>query len=202
MPAYSKETTAFHREKVRQAMVILGPKASQQDIVDFLSANKLPLTRNYVAKLREKIIKERRIGLDWKIVNEYFGDYEDSVNEIVKRCWKISLSDDESTADKLKAMREIREAKAEILETIRSAGISKTKLGETEHKKEPSPQVLAAIECIKMQFNQKVKPVIYEEELPEEKDIKKDEPEPENPNIHQLPNGATFDDKGPAIEKR
>ncbi len=198
MPAYSKGMTAFHREKVRQAMVILGAKASQQDIVDFLSVNKFPLTRNYVAKLREKILKERRVGLDWKILNEHFGDLEDSINEIIKRCWKITLSEDSSTADKLKAMKEIREAKTELFETIRSAGI-KTKLGETEQKKEPSPQVLAAIECIKMQFNQKVKPVIYDEDP-----IKEEKPkeEPKNPNIHQLSSGATVDDKGPAIESR
>ena len=197
MPPQSNEHKELLLAKVRQVMVMRGATISGRDLAAILAKNGLNIGINHAIKLRDKILGERKHRVDKKLAALHVSDIEDTNEEVITHCWDIILNKSETTHNKLTAMALLAELKMKTFGQLMDAGVFTRHIGQEDHVHTISPAVQAAIDCISMQFKEKMKPIIYQEaEFTEEVvELKKDEPKP-NPNITTLPGGATVDNKG------
>lgn len=205
MANHTKEQKATYMAKVRQIMVMRGATISGRDIVAILDKNGIKVSIEYAIKLRDKILSERKHRVERKLAAVHVSDFEDTNEEIISRCWDIILNKDETTHNKLMAMKEIREAKKTTMDALMDSGFFSRNLGEGKMIHELNPDTQKALEdlkdCLAIQFGERLKPVIYEEAIiHEQTNDKPEQPKSiENPNIKQLPNGAVVDTKGPNV---
>jgi hypothetical protein len=120
--------------------------------------------------------------------------------QTVKKAWAIIFSEYENTSNKLKAMREIREAKYQLLQTLMDSGILERHQGSLNIIHTMSAEMqkeLAEVKaCWKLQFGERIRPIIYQE--PEEAKIiegkKINEPTESKPDTRS-PNQKILDAK-------
>ncbi len=198
----SKERTNFYVAQIRKIMV-QNPDISIRGICEKLEESNLKLDKNYVGKLKKKVDNSLSKVNNLNTVRYSLEEIQE-INLKIKRLWEIINSPIVAFAsDKLTAMRILREERVRLEEIILHLGDAKKDLGTLTLEHTLSPELKLAIKSLQMQFAQKPKPVVYEEAITSEqtKEIKQDD-KPANPNIQQLPGGATIDSKGPAISER
>lgn len=163
--ALTKELKSFYIAKIREIMVRRGADISGRDLVEILAVNKISITHYYAIQIRDKIIRERKHRIDMRLASIQVADLEDTNKILIEKCWDIIFNKDEQTHNRLMAMKQIRECKKDILDALMDAGAFNRQLGEVKVTHELSPSVKAAIECVRMHYEEKVKDVVYEEAM-------------------------------------
>ncbi|MBI4160052.1 hypothetical protein HY504_02705 [Candidatus Wolfebacteria bacterium] len=149
MPAFKKETTDYHQERVRD-ILILKPNASARSIAEALASdpkNPLPLHRLYIGKLIRKIEGERRHRLDNAKVTKYLAIIEDETQSVKEQLWGILLDNAADSKARVMAARGIIEAGNKLLELQMNAGIFERELGtvRVEHQHTIAPEIALPI---------------------------------------------------------
>lgn len=94
-----------------------------------LEDNNIRLDWHYIAKLREKVIRERISRMDRKILDYALSGFEDSMLEIVVQLWQIATSAKSKTGEKIYALAELRKTYDLAFDKLFDAGIFKRHLG-------------------------------------------------------------------------
>jgi len=187
--------------KVRKIMVMRGATVSGRDIAEILEKNNIKVSHNYASRMRDKILGERKARVDRKLASLHVSDIEDTNEALITHCWDIIMNKNEATHNKLSAMSLLADLKIKTFGQLMDAGIFTRKIGEVNHTMGPEMQKeLEEVKaCLRMQFGERIRPIIYQE--PEEAKII--EPiqinEPEQKQIEQPkavhPNQAILDAK-------
>ena len=134
MPAYSKERQDYHKERIREVLVI-DPRASLEKIRQGLTMHRDPLTLDlaYISKLRKKIWKERQQPADPFALQQRVAEIEDRTRVIIGQMWSYMGSPSVEDKTKINAAKVIVDAEHKLLEAQMNAGFYDWKLGTVEH---------------------------------------------------------------------
>ena len=197
---YSKEANDFYLEKVRMVMVLRGNNVSCREISDILSKQKNPIkiSYDYANKLKNKILREMDYRARQYSYQNVIPDLENTLMETIRQTWAIVMNPDTVPSVKIQAMKEVREAKQQLIDNLLKTGKlnkapEKVAIYRHEEREIKLPaEVLAAIECIEMQMAPRPKPVKYitqSKELPTEVAVKNEQPKTERTEI-KFPGGT------------
>jgi hypothetical protein len=128
MPALSKKTKHYYRERIR-SILVQQPQTSIEGIKQRLEADGLKLDRHYVGKLVKEIYTERTKRADTWILNHALASFQDAMSEIARVGWEIANDKFVPGRDRAAALREIREAYNLMFEKLFDAGVFERKLG-------------------------------------------------------------------------
>jgi hypothetical protein len=167
----SKEQVERYKTRIREIM-IPNPDATIDEIVEVLTKQGLPLHRNYVGKLRDKILNDETAILSKKNIQRV-GRLANTLKQTGKKLWKIILSGDATNTEIINAIKELKQAEIDfikVLQTIPGTNLDK-KPEEIILKGEISASddmIEKVAESWAEQFNPTTKPVIYQEPTAEE----------------------------------
>lgn len=139
MASLKDETTQYHRERVREALVF-NPRATIKELVDLLQYANPPLVleRHYVGKLVNKIKGERLTRHSQENLNRRIAELQDRTESVITQMWKIVLNAKHPAKERAMAAKVILDADRNLLESQMDAGIFDRKLGTigVEHQHE------------------------------------------------------------------
>ena len=130
MATLKDETIQYHRERVRETLV-LNPRATIADITKLLETANPPLIlgRHYVGKLVRKINTERLVRYDQAHLNRRIAEMQDRTESVITQMWKIVLNPRNSAKERVMAGKVIIDADHDLLQAQMDAGIFTRKLG-------------------------------------------------------------------------
>lgn len=149
MPAYKDETIEYHKERIRD-LIVLKPDVSAHSIREALQSdpkNPLILDRKYIGKLLRKIDEERKHRFDKVKVEKNLAIIEDETQNIISQFWGILLDNQADAKARVMAGKGILDAIHKLLEAKMAAGIFERKLGtvQVEHQHTLSPEIALPI---------------------------------------------------------
>ena len=170
----SKEQVERYKTRIREIM-IPNPDATIDEIVEVLTKQGLPLHRNYVGRLRDKILNDETAILSKKNIQRV-GRLSNTLKQTGKKLWKIILSGDATNTEIINAIKELKQAEIDFIKVLQT--IPGTNLEEKAQEIILKGEVSASDEMIEKvaeswakQFNPITKPVIYQEPVAEEAKI-------------------------------
>lgn len=162
MSRYSEATVKEHTERIR-ALMVQNPTLSILQITKQLTyetARPLNLTWEYVAKLHDKIRRERAHVINRASVEGVLGDFRDEVERLKVELWKIIFDEGEfdddgkcirkppSAGEKAYCIAEIRKSSDNLIDRMFDAGIFDRNLGAIKVERKMSKEDEAAIQTI------------------------------------------------------
>lgn len=135
MPAYSQEQKKYHESRIRSVM-IFQPDASLLAIREALEGSKeapITLHPHYIAKLRDKILKERRSRNDRLNLGSRLAFIQDLNKAVKVRLWKEATDASNKDIARVMALEKILKTEFELLDAEMDAGFYERKLGTVEH---------------------------------------------------------------------
>lgn len=129
MPKYSEELRQWHTTRIRNILVRY-PSATILQIQDTLSKHAtepLSLNKDYINKLVRKIRTEKIHRMDRRMVTHYLAEFEDKVRQIEAECWAILSDAKTEPGDRVKALKEIREANISLFDKMFDSGVFEKK---------------------------------------------------------------------------
>lgn len=132
MPKYSKNRQGEHIALIRRILIVR-PDSTIFGVKDLLAKREPPvnLDKDYIAKLLNKIRKEKAYRIEHYTVNKILVDFDDEVKELKRRLWSIVADPGTEDADKIRAIKEIRNSSANLFDKMFDAGVFKKQLGES-----------------------------------------------------------------------
>src|SRR5882724_2307975 len=92
---YSQELREYHKERVREVIGI-NPRASERVIREILEnhpTDPISLDRNYIRKIKAKVIESRKWRFNTALVEERLGEMQDRTESIISQMWLLLLDD-------------------------------------------------------------------------------------------------------------
>ncbi len=201
--SYSKDQKEYLKSRIRRIMVMRGADVSIRDMLEILQASKITTSKDLIAKLRDKILTERRVRLDRKLAADVISDLEDSNNEAIRKLWDIVMSPESSNFEKVSALHEIRVTKEKTIQQLIIAGVLESKApAENTIVNIKVEQQAKIIQVIGMNFDKKLEPVAFIDGEDMQKttlpiqDKKQSNGDGEKSNSYTLPNGTIINTGG------
>jgi hypothetical protein len=128
---YTKERQKEHISAIRRVLVIK-PESSILGIKEALLKRKKPLKldKDYINKMVRKIRAERSQRLDRYTINKTLAGFQDEINELKNRLWRIIITPETSERDKISAIKELRNSSIGLFDKMFESGVFEKKLGE------------------------------------------------------------------------
>ena len=144
MPAYSKDRENYFKSRIR-GILLFRPKATDLEIQEILvnSSQPIELTRQYIAKLRNKILGERARHVENLNKNVRLAEIEEITKEVSLRAWTIANTPAAKNTDKIAAFKTILDAEYRLFEAQQIAGAFDRPTAPKKY--EVSPERLAAM---------------------------------------------------------
>ncbi len=131
MAHYSKEQKDEFKSIIR-SMIVRKPDLSIRQIVDLLANNPkrpIKLGKNYVHALVKHIRRDRKKRIDYYILNEVLGKFEDEVEEMKQILFGMIQSREVPARTKIAAIKEYRDSSLALFDKMFDAGVFERKLG-------------------------------------------------------------------------
>lgn len=135
MPNYADETKKYHESRIRSVMVFQ-PDASLRAIQEALQASKeapMSLNLHYIAKLRDKILRERRIRNNNLNLGARLAYIQDQHKAVKVRLWKEATDPNNKDVARVMALDKLLKTELDLLNAEMDAGFYERKLGTLEH---------------------------------------------------------------------
>lgn len=129
MPKYSEELRQWHTTRIRNILVRF-PSATILQVQDTLHkhpSEPLYLNKDYINKLIRKIRTEKIKRMDYRLLNTHLAEFEDKVRQIEQECWAILSNATTEPGDRVRALKEIREANMALFDKMFDAGVFEKK---------------------------------------------------------------------------
>jgi hypothetical protein len=166
---YSQQAQEENLSKVRRLMAT-HPGASVRDLQYLLTCHEIKLDKDYINKLKNKVIKERKYILDRETVKTVMADLKDIKDETVRQMADIAFSPVSKRPERIRAM-------AVMMERFKYTNAFET-----------SGKLGFVMEYLKIQFGEKIKMVFNNDVLtilPKVKATREDDKTSERPDIQQ-----------------
>ncbi|MEW6610680.1 MAG: hypothetical protein AB1352_03605 [Patescibacteria group bacterium] len=148
MPAYSKETTEYHKKRIQQILTI-DPTATVAAIENALieSDEPLKLHRLYIGRLIGKIKGEMLHRFDFTKVEERLSQIQNRNEIVIREMMRILTNPITPSAERIAAGRTIVETESRYFEMQQNAGIFERKLGTIDviHEHRLAPELAVPI---------------------------------------------------------
>lgn len=131
MARYTKEQMDNHLAQVRRLLVI-NPDLSCREIREHLMSRKdnpIKLTPDYIRKMKNEVIDSRNKRYDSYTVDNVLAKFQDELEEMKKILWSIIMNQLSTPAERVRALRELRNNSDNFFERMFNAGIFEKKLG-------------------------------------------------------------------------
>ncbi len=149
MPSYGKELTEYHKERIKE-LLVLKPKVSLLSIREALQndhKNPLLLDKDYIAIIIRKIRGERKHRYDREEVNERLAEIQDHSQSVIEQMWGVLLNPTADDRARVGAAKVIIDSEHKFLEAQMDMGVFERKLGtvDVEHTHTLAPEVMLPI---------------------------------------------------------
>lgn len=142
---FSKEKSNELLEEVRLEMV-MNPSVTIFGLQDALREKHGRLfDKNYIAKLKNKIHRERANRVN-KTIGYEIASYEDTCNELKQPLWEIIDDENSSANDKISAIKAMLAVSNSFLDVMFNAGFMNRQIGVVREEKPLSKEDIALIE--------------------------------------------------------
>jgi hypothetical protein len=134
MPNYADETKKYQESRVRSVM-IFQPDASLRAIQDALENSKeapMKLELHYLAKIRDKILKERRVRNNNLNLGARLSAIQDEHKAVKIRLWKEATDPHNKDIVRVMALEKLLKTELDLLNAEMDAGFYERKLGTVE----------------------------------------------------------------------
>lgn len=130
MPAYKDEIQQYHRERIRDILV-LKPAASAETIKKTLASSEVPLNLDiaYLRKQIHKIRQERYHRFAKDKVESRLAEIQDATRLVSEQMWKILVDTTADTKARVAAGKVIIDGEHKLLEAQMTGGVFDRKLG-------------------------------------------------------------------------
>ena len=128
---YSQELREYHKERVREVIGI-NPRASERVIREILEnhpTDPISLDRNYIRKIKAKVIESRKWRFNTALVEERLGEMQDRTESIISQMWLLLLDDRMNPKTRVDAAKTIIMAESKFWEAQLDAGVFEKHLG-------------------------------------------------------------------------
>jgi hypothetical protein len=125
MPRISREHEQYYKSKIR-SLPPQNHQITQREMQDRLKADGITLDRNYLGSLLNAVLAERthRATLNYALAA-----FEDTMTEVVRVAWAIANNPLVRPFDRIRALKEVREAHNAVFEKLFDASVFDRKLG-------------------------------------------------------------------------
>lgn len=127
----SKEQENFYITQIRR-LIVIDPDMSAREIQEHLAENNLRLDDKYVAKLKEKIYKQRSHSTDRQTLHLALGKMSEALKEVIKEAWITATRASTKPREKVMALKLIADNEVQLFEMLFDAGVFNRKLGEID----------------------------------------------------------------------
>lgn len=129
MTKYTDANRQLHLKAIRQVLA-MKPRASTYVIADSLYRIGLKLDRNYIAKLRDKIVEDRVTRFNEAKVEKRISEMQEKAELIQEYMFPILTDPKTPVKEKIRAAREIMKSEVDLFNSQMDAGMFERKLGE------------------------------------------------------------------------
>lgn len=121
MSTYAKEHKQYHIALIRE-LIVRKRDMSSREIEIKLAEKGVQLSEPYIYSLRKKILVERSMRADRKVLSTALSAMEDAFSTIMEGAWEI-VDKHPIAETRLKAMKEIRECYSTMFDKLFDAGV-------------------------------------------------------------------------------